>query len=439
MKISVFVCTVSFVFLLWKLRRSGVSLGIPAAYLANLLILHVPGVIAYIVDRDNLLHNDAATRTGALFTAIGTVAFVVGVLAAQKGSYVPTPTPAARSLFWRYCLIGGGLLTVVAYLVNIPSIGAVLKSGGPIWMLGAMLALRSANQRRDRAKAMRWLAVLAIYPLLILMLTGYMSYGSVAVIIVLTGVAAIGRSGYRVAVTYAACFAVGISIFLGYFENRNEIRAAVWGGADTNARIAVSLRALSDIKLFNPRNPDHLEAFDQRLNQNYFVGLAARRISNGEVSYLYGNSLWEGVQALVPRALWPDKPVEAGSPKIVSQMTGLTLAEGTSFGVGNVMEFHINFGIPGLIIGFLVLGYAMGRLDRRAAEADIKGDLGGAFLFFLPAIALIQPNGSIVEMMSGTASAVAAAYGWRWGWEHWPKPHSKPRMVLAQRPSPQPF
>ncbi|HVF40557.1 MAG TPA: hypothetical protein VM939_11720, partial [Gemmatimonadaceae bacterium] len=164
--------------------------------------------------------------------------------------------------------------------------------------------------------------------------------------------------------------------------------------------------------------------------QNYFAGLAASRIENGTVSYLYGRSLWEGVLSLIPRALWPEKPVKAGSPKIVAEMTGLRLSAGTSFGVGNVMEFHINFGIPGVIVGFLLLGFAIGKLDRKAAEADEKGELGEIYLFFLPAIALIQPQGSMVELMSGAAASVAASLAWRWGWERWPKP------PLRQAPKP---
>ena len=108
-----------------------------------------------------------------------------------------------------------------------------------------------------------------------------------------------------------------------------------------------------------------------------------------------------------------------GSPKIVSEMTGLFLPETTSFGVGNVMEFQINFGIPGVVIGFLVLGWLLGTLDRKAAVAEGSGDLGRVFLFFLPATALIQPNGSMVEITGGPAAALVAAYSWKWAWRLW--------------------
>jgi hypothetical protein len=137
------------------------------------------------------------------------------------------------------------------------------------------------------------------------------------------------------------------------------------------------------------------------------------------VDYLRGQSLWQGFIALVPRAIWPDKPVFGGSPEIVADMTGLDLSETTSWGVGNVMEFQINFGIPGLIVGFLVLGFGLGLLDRRAAVAEAVGDLGDLFLYFLPAVALIQPNASLVEIIGGAASALIGAVIWRRAWLEW--------------------
>jgi hypothetical protein len=120
---------------------------------------------------------------------------------------------------------------------------------------------------------------------------------------------------------------------------------------------------------------------------------------------------------LVPRAFWPEKPVYAGSPQIVSKMTGLQLSRDTSFGVGNVMEFQINFGIPGVVVGFVVLGWLIGMLDLKAAVAERRGELGKVILFFLPCVALIQPNGSLVELFSGAAAAMVGALAWNLVWK----------------------
>jgi hypothetical protein len=212
---------------------------------------------------------------------------------------------------------------------------------------------------------------------------------------------------------------LSLSIFVTYFHHRDEIREQVWGGAPLDARIDSVIDTARDFVWLDPTNRQHLTALDRRLNQNYFVGLAARRIEQGQVEYLNGFSVWEGLQSLVPRAFWPEKPVYAGSPQIVSKMTGLRLTPTTSFGVGNVMEFQINFGIPGVVIGFLVLGWVIGTLDFKAAVAESRGDLGSVVVFFLPCVAMIQPNGSIVEITGGSVAALVAAYGWKWAWNHW--------------------
>ena len=105
-------------------------------------------------------------------------------------------------------------------------------------------------------------------------------------------------------------------------------------------------------------------------------------------------------------------------------MTGLRLSPTTSFGVGNVMEFQINFGIPGVVIGFFVLGWLIGTLDLKAAVAEGRGDLGRVILFFLPGVALIGPNGSLVELFSGSAAALVAAFGWKLAWKRLAKKRS---------------
>lgn len=425
MLISVLVCLASFVAVVAFLRRKRISLGLPIAYFGSLLLIHVPGAVAHIMDVNGLLTENVFTEAGIALTAIGSVCFLVGVMLGHVGREIPVAVPAPRAQFWNFCLLGGTLVTTISYLVAIPSIGAVLQKGGPIWMFGVLLGLRSALRRSDLVAAWRWLSTLALYPVLMLLLGGFLSYGSVAATIVLSAIAVTARKASRVYITTALLVFVGISIFLGYFQNRTQIRSAVWGGADTDARIEASTNAFKDVAWFDPTNVRHLAALDARLNQNYFVGLAAARINRGVVDYLYGRSILEGFEALVPRALWPEKPVAAGSPKVVAEMTGLMLSTSTSFGVGNVMEFDINFGVPGVIVGFMLLGFAISRLDRLAAEAEMKGDLGRAAIMFLTCVAIIQPNGSLVEIMGGGASALAAGYGWRWAWSRWPKPRAR--------------
>jgi hypothetical protein len=388
-----------------------------------LLLIHVPGALAHILDRSDVLAaGRMATQVGITLTAIGSVCFLAGVFFAGTRARLVIPRPANRTTFARFCLAGGAAATLVRFFYAVPSVVAIIDRGGLIWMLAIMVGLKSAVTRSSRVAMWRWLAALMIYPLLMLVLGGFMSYGVAAMIIVLSAVVVVARSGRRVIVGCIVASVVGISVFLSYFQNRTEIRGAVWGGAPVERRIDISVAAFKGITLFNPANESHLLALDARLNQNYFAGLAAMRIANGDSHYLYGRTIWDGFLAIIPRVFWPDKPIVAGSGSIVADATGLQLSTSTSFGVGSVMEFDINFGIPGVIIGFLLLGFVLRKLDLKGARSYEEGELGSTLVYFLPAVAMIQPNGSMVEVIGGAAAALMAAYAWRWAWMRWPKP-----------------
>ena len=77
----------------------------------------------------------------------------------------------------------------------------------------------------------------------------------------------------------------------------------------------------------------------------------------------------------------------------------------------------------------LFLGGCSELLDGKAAVAERSGDLGKIFLFYLPGVALIQPNGSMVELIGGAGAALAAAYGWRWAWEQWARKRKRVKLT----------
>jgi hypothetical protein len=417
LKLLIYVCLAAFVCLLWLLRRDRVSLGLPLAYLYSLLLIHVPGAFAHVVGGDFLLNSDLV-ESAMRFTALGSTCFVLGVWWARSWS---TQVSIRRGhdcrRFWLFCLIGGwSCIYGLSPFYNIPSFNAVGEKGGAIWMLGVLLGLRNAIQRGDRKWILFWISALMVFPVVMLLFGGFLSYGSAAIILVCSALTVSTRSYWRVVAGIAVFTFVSMSIFVNYFQHRTEIRNQVWGGAPLDKRIDSVVDTFSNFELFDTLDSRHLTALDQRLNQNYYVGLAARRIERGQAEYLRGESFWEGLLALVPRVFWPDKPVYGGSPEIVSKMTGLRVSRDTSFGVGNVMEFQINFGVPGVVVGFLLLGWAIGKLDFKAAIAERQGELGNAILFFLPCVAMIQPNGSIVEITGGSAAALVAAYGWSLFW-----------------------
>lgn len=425
------VCVAAFLALLWLLRRNQVSLGLPIAYLYLLLLIHVPGAFAHVVGSDFLINTDLV-QIAMRFVAIGAVCFVLGVWAARRRSppIVPFIGNPDRKGFFLFCLIVGWISTFgLSPLYSIPSISAAVLQGGAIWMLGVLLGLRTAVHNRDLRWTGFWLATLTVYPAAMLLIGGFLSYGGAAVILIFSVFAISARKYWQALAGIVLFVFLSMSIFVTYYQHRKEIRDQVWNGAPMDDRIDSVVSAVKDFQFLNLTNRDHLYALDARLNQNFFVGLAARRLEQGRVNYLAGESLWEGLMSLVPRVLWPDKPVFGGSPQIVSRMTGLRFRYDTSIGVGNVMEFQINFGTPGVVIGFLILGWVIGTLDLRAATAERQGELGKVLLYFLPCVALIQPSGSLVELFGGSAAALVAASLWYWTWRWFVGRKSNPKWI----------
>lgn len=402
------------------LRQDRFSLGLPIAYLANLLLIHVPGAAVRLVT--NAFDYDAEIiEVGMRFAAIGALCFAAGV---QIARFLNRRRPAyyyvERKEFWYFCLIGGLLLAFgVRLLAEMPGIMAAVNRGGLIWLLGVLLALRFALASGDQTKVVTWTVGALVYPCLMLLFGGFLSYGVAALLVVASGLAVSARSRARLIVSAVLCTFVGLTIFVNYFAHRTEFRETAWSGASLGARISAAAALFSDFKWFDTSDLNQLNALNQRLNQNYFVGLAAARLEQEQVAYLYGKSVSDGFLALVPRALWPDKPVTGGSGTIVAEMTGLHLSEETSWGVGNVMEFEINFGTTGVVIGFLLLGFIIGWLDYKAALADARGDIPKLILFFLVGLAFIQPNGAITEITGGAAAAVVASFVWTFLWRLW--------------------
>jgi hypothetical protein len=188
-------------------------------------------------------------------------------------------------------------------------------------------------------------------------------------------------------------------------RDRTDIRDVVWGGQGFDARFEQLASTFRSAEWFNPWDIDHLYRVDRRLNQDQLIGSAVVFLREGSADYAKGSTLVDAVIALVPRALWPDKPIVGGSGDLVTTYTGIRFAYGTSVGVGQVMELHINFGTPGVVIGFAALGLLVALIDRRAARYLAAGDIRSFALWYMPGLSLLQLGGSLAEV---TATAAAS-------------------------------
>lgn len=399
------------------------SAGLPLIYLLNLSILHfVGGLIyafpwykpqsAYLLNSEFSLNN---TYLGFNQTVYGVMGFGLGsIILAPWVLKVLLPSwfyefPRQPNLKLAKTYIELGLffaLVLSPILARVPSFSALTTSGISLFIVGLCLACWKAWYMGDQQAFRLWLAITCCLPLFTVLILGFIGFGVAASLVVLIFVFNFYRPRWKVIVIALLALVFGLSVFVTYFRDRNEIRAKVWGGESASSRLEQLWQTVSSFELINLVKQEHLEVIDIRLNQNILVGQAVTYITSGQVNYAGGETLWQAAISVVPRILWPNKPVVGGSGDLVSIYTGTKFADGTSVGVGSVLEFYINFGSLGVVLGFFVLGTVLRIIDIVAGKKLIYGNWVGFTSWFLPGLGMIQPGGSLAEVVATTSASI---------------------------------
>lgn len=399
----------------WKEGRVGV--GLVFAYLTSLSLIHWPGAAVYVLPW-YWNHDPRIVASGFQQSTYGVIAFgvAVAVLAPFLMRVLHFPPPVSskrvpeRRLSYMYVGIGLASYFVLLPLASaIPTATALASAGWQLLVVGLGLSCWKAWRERRSRRFVVWLIAALCLPFFTIITQGFLGYGTVAFLAVFSFISTFYRPRWKLVILGLALTYFGFSFYVSYMRDRNEIRQVVWGGQSLDRRVEQVYSTLSSIEWFNPYDTAHLRRIDDRLNQNYLVGAAIQHLQSGAQKFAAGETLVQAMIALIPRAIWPKKPVVAGSMDLATTYTGIPFAHGTSVGIGQVLEFYINFGTLGIVVGFLVLGVIISVIDTAAHERLINGDWQGFVLWYLPGIAFLQAGGSLVEVTSSAGAAVVTA------------------------------
>ena len=398
--------------------RPGEGGSLTLAYFLGLSLIHVPGVLPFLGSEPGLGDSEA-TEIGLELTILGMAAFVVGAVLSrridQRAAAAKGAPPRRRAQVFELLGRRALALGVVSYFVliplsfRVPSLTAVVSPFGTLLILGLWLALYGAAVAADRRRTLATLALLPLLPLATLVTGGFLGYGIFWVLSVAAFLFVIARRRTWFYLGAPVAVFLGLSLFVTYMGERGAIRELEWqdhaGLLDRLDRVSA---IVTEFQLLDLSSPEQAAALDGRLNQNWLVGTAVMYHEDGMAPFAYGATVppW----ALIPRAVWPDKPGVGGSGDIVSEFTGIRFAEGTSVGVGQVLEFYVNFGLPGVLIGFFGLGYLLMWLDQGIMRALAVDDMRGLLLRAMPGLTLLQPGGSLMEILVGCVSAYVGAH-----------------------------
>ncbi len=398
-------------------RHKALGVGLVPAYILSLASIHWLGAAVYLAPAFSY-RDPTVMLVGFEQSTYGVLAFVLGSLAgwplisstARRTRPVDATAPLDDPrVAGTYALLGvlcyGAAVTGLSV---VPTLSAVVNAGQQLMVLALCLAAWHAWRRASSGALVTTLAVTACLPIVTIVVQGYLSYGAAAAVIVCAFVASFYRPRRRLVLAAVAVAYVALSFFVSYMRDRSEIRQAVWGGRPVDERLAQTVETVATLELFDPSEPRHLDAVDARLNQNYLVGLAVERMRwTGD--FAGGATLGQALLALVPRVVWPDKPYAAGSGDIVATYTGLRFARETSVGIGQVMEFYVNFGVLGVLGGFFLTGIVVTGLDEAAARRLYAGEWWRFAPRALVGFSLLQVGGALAEVVTTAAACLVAA------------------------------
>ena len=396
----------------WLYRRRGVAgIGLVPSYVTNLSLIHLAGAAIYLVDTPRFYSHEEVIM-GFREATWGLLAFFSGIAAASllpPRRIAPAPRPTHPALPRVYLALG--LIAFSAAIVvkgTLPSLTSILSAGQYLFLIG--LCLFCWEGRRSGRPTIIFLcaSVALTLPVVTLLMQGFIGYGVAAAIVTLCFIASMGAPRKRTILVSLVIAYLAASVFVGYLQTRDSVRLLVTQEASVGERSRAAIEAARTFEWFDPGNQVHLDQIDHRLNQNSLVGAAVKRLSTTG-DFAEGATLRDAAISLIPRALWPSKPVEAGSGDLASRYTGVTFAEGTSVGIGQILETYANFGTMGVVVGMFLVGIALATIDSRAAYRLKSGDIRGFTTFFLVGIALLQVGGSFVEVAAGAAAAAALA------------------------------
>jgi hypothetical protein len=397
--------------------------GLVQAYVMNLALLHWVAASLYLLPW--YTNHDPLIVTAGLEQSLWAVSgFGIGSLllapvllpAMPSGARSRVPRLAERQLARKYIQAGViAFFGLAPVLGRIPTVAAIAVQGWNLLVVGFVVTCWQVWRARTSPLVLgRWLTATLCLPLVTIVAQGFIGYGMSAALAILAFIGNFYRPFWRVLACGVLLGYVGLSLYVTYMRDRQEIRDVVWAGQPILDRVERVATTLTTIEAFDLHNEDHLVRVDDRLNQNLLVGAAVQYMDAGLADFAYGQTLWQGFIAVVPRAIWPSKPVVAGSGTLVTQYTGIQFAEGTAVGIGHVMEAYVSFGTAGVLIGFVLMGAALGIVDDRAGSRLSNADLVGFVKWYLPGLSALQVGGSIVELTSSVAAAVVAAHTLAW-------------------------
>lgn len=312
-------------------------------------------------------------------------------------------------------LIGIVATAALVFLARVPTIGTGLESLTRLRELALIVLLVDAMQRRSWSVV----AVCGLFYVPISIAGALASGHTPAKVDLLIPVACV-VAGWR-QVGMKTLIVLGIAalsfylLFAGWMSSRVRIRTGELvelSFTDAASEFAGDMVENAAAASFEPNSVN--ERIRERLDMTDI--LAFQRNHQPEVEpFARGATFLEAGMAMIPRAVWPGKPVVAGGSLFVERFTGIQRSadDQTSVGLPYPFELYANWGIPGVIIGLFIVGYLVARLELYLMTGTLSL---GRRLFWASVLLTLSAGGQRMDVVlpsivAGALTAGAVGFG----------------------------
>jgi hypothetical protein len=393
--------------------------GLALAYWINLAMIHLLGGAIQLLPWHHSPER-ANTLLGFPLTGLAMAGLLVGQFLCRPGLFLPREMARAQSglplTFVRptFLCAMAGLFTYFglgAVLGKVPSLTAILSNGLNLTVAGFCLLWWTYYRNDQRNKAWIIVGCTALIPAMTVLLRGFLGFGVCAVLSIACFIAAYYTPRKTVLIAAVVVAFLALSLWAVYSAARTQIRSAVWGGRGMDERLETTSSSLEkNMSLFDFGSSQHLASIESRLNQNYLLGASRRMLEAGEVPFAEGETMVDALVALVPRAIWPEKPQFAGSGMLVTRFTGIRFVTTTSVGIGQVMELYVNFGAAGVFLGYVLISIILSLADYHAGRCLLQGKMEAFLVIFVAGQTLLMTGGAIAEIPPAAVGGALLAF-----------------------------
>ncbi len=308
-------------------------------------------------------------------------------------------------------------LVLGPFLAHIPSLGSIAQAGWIILPTGICLLIWKRSilrQRRIQFIALICFSIITL-PVFTMVATGFLGFGVRAALIITIFSFVFYKPRWHLVLLFVIGTYVGISFFIAYSGQKDELREAAWIEQSTGTAVTQVGEMLRNFEWLDLRNSAHLTPVDIRLCETLFmISRSMERLDLGYVEYGKGENLYGSLVAFVPRILWPNKPIISGGSEFVTKYTGIQFSKSTSIASGSVLEMYVNGGIVIVVIGFMAMGVFLAFLDYRAAHYLKSGDWKNFLVFFSTGSPFLNNESGLAMIIGSSFTAFLISLGINW-------------------------